>query len=96
MNDLVSEMADRAGFIRYNYRQRDGTEFGVYKENPEGNLIQFSELFREAIYSRVREELIPEDSIRQGPRRDQDYFTGYNAGLIDALLLIRHFGQIPD
>ena len=81
MNQQIRELADQARFVKTSeYPSQDE----VFEK--------FAELLKQAIYDRVKEELIPDEIIAREPEQFQEYLKGCNGGTVDALLHIRNFG----
>ena len=55
-------------------------------------LEKFVELIKQAIYDKVKEELIPDDVIAEENAQFQEYLKGCNGGTVDALCHIKQFG----
>jgi hypothetical protein len=53
---------------------------------------KFAELIKQAIYDKVKEELIPDDIIAEEQAHHQEYLKGCNAGIVDSLCHIKNFG----
>ena len=81
MNQQIRELADQARFVKTSeYPSQDE----VFEK--------FAELLKQAIYDRVKEELIPDEIIAQEPEQFREYLKGCNGGTVDALCHIRNFG----
>jgi hypothetical protein len=84
MNEQIKELMNQS-------MESTGVEGlgGSYMElNPE----KFAELIKQAIYDKVKEELIPDDIIAEEQAHHQEYLKGCNAGTVDALCHIKNFG----
>jgi len=83
VNEQIRQLAEQAGYME--------DEFGFgHWDMPE--FQKFVELFKQAIYDRVKEELISEEIILEEPTEWQQYLQGCNAGTVDALIHIKNFG----
>ncbi len=81
MNQRIRELADQARFVKTSeYPSQDE----VFEK--------FAELLKQAIYDRVKEELIPDEIIAQEPEQFREYLKGCNGGTVDALCHIKNFG----
>jgi len=81
LNQQIRELADQARFVKTSeYPSQDE----VFEK--------FAELLKQAIYDRVKEELIPDEIIAQEPEQFREYLKGCNGGTVDALCHIRNFG----
>lgn len=53
---------------------------------------KFAELIKQAIYDKVKEELIEDEAIDSEPAHFRQYLKGCNSGIVDALCIIKNFG----
>ena len=54
---------------------------------------KFAELLKQAIYDKVKEELIEDEIINiESDRLSREYLKGCNGGIVDALCHIKNFG----
>jgi len=84
MNEQIRKLAEQAGYME------DGFGFGHW-DMPE--FQKFVELFKQAIYDQVKEELIPDELVDIEPDSlMRQYLKGCNGGTVDALIHIRNFG----
>lgn len=70
------------------------SEYGNgYMENtPYPEIEKFAELIKQAIYDKVKEELIEDEVIDSEPAYFRKYLKGCNSGIVDALCIIKNFG----
>ena len=88
MNEQIRELAEQAKKYSMNQLNETGElhkYYDVYFE-------KFAELLKQAIYDRVKEELIPDEIIAQEPEQFREYLKGCNGGTVDALCHIKNFG----
>ncbi len=84
MNEQIKQLAKQSGYME------DGFGFGHW-DMPE--FQKFVELFKQAIYDQVKEELIDDSLINIEPDSlSREYLKGCNGGTVDALIHIRNFG----
>lgn len=82
MNQKILELAQQAG-LKSQYE----TALSPQEE-------QFVELLKHSIYNQVREELVDDAYIdAENNVEDRCYLHGNNGGIIDALVIIKNFGQ---
>jgi hypothetical protein len=88
INQRIRELAKEAGYME------DGFGFGHW-DMPE--FQKFVELFKQAIYDKVKEELIPDELVDIEPDSlMRQYLKGCNGGTVDALIHIKNFGVDVD
>ena len=88
MNEQIKLLANQAR-THYPGTKLSG-EYWVFDEQ------KFAESIKQAIYDKVKEELIPDDLIATEPPDWQQYLRGCNAGTVDALTNIKNFGVDSD
>ena len=90
MNERIKQLVLEAGFYHY------GEDLGFYNIPAPafyGRMEKFVELIKQAIYDDVKEELIDDAIINEGPDRvSREYLKGCNGGVVDALCHIKNFG----
>ena len=80
MNERIEELAKQC-YVKTGSPHTDHFEYW-----------KFAELIKQAIYDKVKEELIPDDIIAEEQAHHQEYLKGCNAGTVDALCHIKNFG----
>ena len=84
MNQRIQKLAEQAGYMK------DGFGIGHW-DMPE--FQKFVELFKQAIYDEVKEDLIPDELVDIEPDSlSRQYLKGCNGGTVDALTRIKNFG----
>jgi hypothetical protein len=68
------------------------TEAGYAAPEMAGRALKLVELVKQAIYDRVKEDIIPDDIIAEENSQLQEYLKGCNGGTVDALCHIKNFG----
>jgi len=82
VNEHIKQLAEQAGWMM-------GDEVDGFNTR----LEKFVELLKQAIYDRVKEELIDDSLINIEPDSlSREYLKGCNGGTVDALIHIRNFG----
>jgi hypothetical protein len=84
MNEQIKKLMNQS-------MESTGVE-GLVSSYMELNPEKFAELIKQAIYDKVKEELIPDDIIAEEQAHHQEYLKGCNAGTVDALCHIKNFG----
>jgi hypothetical protein len=89
MNERIFELAKQADLIHW-----DTLPSGARTPDHESvvKAKRFAELLQQAIYDKVKEELIPDDVIAEENPQFQEYLKGCNGGTVDALCHIKNFG----
>ncbi len=86
MNEQIRELAKQC--YETGPLGRDG-----WPEYTKFNEVKFAELIKQAIYDKVKEELIEDEYIVNEPDRlTREYLKGCNGGTVDALCHIKNFG----
>jgi hypothetical protein len=92
MNERIKELAIKAGFDLDVHDSGDGNFYGWEGRWINREITEFAELIKQAIYDKVKEELIPDDVIAEEKLEHQEYLKGCNGGTVDALCHIKQFG----
>ena len=90
MNQRIFELAKQADLIQW-----DTLPSGARTPDHESvvKAKRFAELLQQAIYDKVKEEIIPDDIIaEEHDTIAQVYLKGCNGGTVDALCHIKNFG----
>jgi hypothetical protein len=91
-NERINKLAEQAGaqFISHIFTS-NGNGPGVLLDDLD--LEKFAELLKQAIYDRVKEELIDDaDIAATTDPLAREYLKGCNGGTVDALCHIQNFG----
>lgn len=80
MNERIKTLAEQQGLIGPNYLISSQ------------ELEKFAELIKQAIYDKVKEQLIEDEAINSEPAYFREYLKGCNSGIVDALCIIKNFG----
>lgn len=80
LNQQILELAQQAGL-----KSQSETALSTQEE-------KFVELIKQAIYEKIRDELIPEDIIEDESPEWREYLKGCNTGVIDSLGHVKNFG----
>lgn len=89
MNKRIFELAKQADLIQWDTLP-SGARTPDYESVVKAK--KFAELLQQAIYDKVKEELIPDDVISEENPQFQEYLKGCNGGTVDALCHIKNFG----
>ena len=82
INQRICELAEQAGWMMSDEVEGFNTR-----------LEKFTELLKQAIYDKVKEELIPDELVDIEPDSlMRQYLKGCNGGTVDALCHIKNFG----
>ena len=86
MNQQIRELVEQSGLDVYG--------LGLDRQKWENSLTNFVELLKHDIYNQVREELVDDAHIdAKNDVEDRCYLRGNNGGIVDALCIIKNFGQ---
>lgn len=86
MNQQIRELVEQSGLGVYG--------LGLDRQKWENSLTNFVELLKHDIYNQVREELVDDAHIdAENDVEDRCYLRGNNGGIVDALCIIKNFGQ---
>lgn len=91
MNSEIRELAQTAMSRMFNGSDPDGDIDRMYI--PDEFVRVYTELLKEAIFNKVKDELVDDADIEGEPSiEDRCYLRGCNGGTIDALCHIQNFG----
>ena len=90
MNERIQELADQILPNEKEFHQGDPRKWGYFFSGEE--LEKFAGLIKQAIYDKVKEELIEDEEINSEPAYFREYLKGCNSGIVDALCIIKNFG----
>ena len=86
MNQQIRELVKQSGLDVYG--------LGLDRQKWQNSLTQFVDLVKHDIYNQVREELIDDADIdSESNIEDRCYLRGNNGGIVNALFIIKNFGQ---
>ena len=86
MNQQIRKLIEQSGLDVYG--------LGLDRQKWENSLTQFVDLLKQNIYNQVREELVDDAHIdAENDVEDRCYLRGNNGGIVDALVIIKNFGQ---
>jgi hypothetical protein len=94
MNERIRELAIKAGFDLDVHGSGDDNFYGWEGRWINREITQFAHLLIDAIYDKVKDELIPDDIIADEKPEHHEYLKGCNAETVDALCHIKYFKDI--
>ncbi len=88
MNDRIKELAEQAGYMK------DSFGFGHWDMYEFQNFVR---LFKEALIQEMTGEYVDDAIIDSEPDiEDRCYLRGNHAGVTDAIIIVRKFGEDID